>query len=308
MNFQTNFKSKSVFFISVQTKTQIRQLLESAGVRPNKRFGQHFLVDMNLMRLLVDSAEIQKSDVVLEIGCGTGSLTSVLAEKAGWIIAVELDRNLIQIAKKQLEKVENVDFINCDILENKKTINYTVKKALNHALENHCGRLLLVANLPYNVASPVILNLITGPIIADRMYVTVQKEVADRMVAVPGTRNYGILSIFLGVTGTVKAIRRLKPAVFWPQPKVDSAMVGFTRDQKKAGRIENMELFGKIVSFFMGHRRKTLLSCSKLAHDGLTKAYNWPEIFEKCSVNPNYRPDQLCPEEYLALAQYMGKA
>jgi len=292
----------------VQTKTQIRQLLESTGVRPNKRLGQHFLVDMNLMRLLVDSADIQKTDVVLEVGCGTGSLTSVLAEKAGRIVAVELDQNLIKIAKKQLEKVENVDFINCDILENKRTINVTVKRALNHVFENHSGRFLLVANLPYNVASPVILNLITGPLIADRMYVTVQKEVAERMIAVPGTRNYGILSIFLGVTGTVKAIRRLKPAVFWPQPKVDSAMIGFVCDQTKAGMVKNMELFGEIVGFFMGHRRKTLRACTKLANEKFAQIHNWPEIFEKCSINPLQRPDQLSPEDYLTLAQYMGKS
>ncbi len=283
-------------------------MLESAGVRPNKRLGQHFLIDLNLMRLLVDYAGIQKDDVVLEVGCGTGSLTAVLAEKAGRIIAVELDRNLIEIARGQFDKIENIVLINTDILENKKTISLAVTNALNHARKKHYSRFLLVANLPYNVASPVMLNLITGPVIADQMYVTVQKEVADRMTAAPGSKNYGILSIFMGVTGSVKTIRRLKPAVFWPQPNVDSAMVSFVRDNAKACRIKNMALFSKIVGFFMGHRRKTLLACSKLAHDGLIKAQNWSEIFEKCSINPAQRPDQLCPGKYLALVQYMGKS
>jgi len=291
----------------MQTKRQIRQLLESAGVRANKRLGQHFLIDLNLMRLLVDSADIQKNDLVLEVGCGTGSLTEFLAVKAGRIIAVELDRNLIEIAREQLVKTENIDFINSDILKNKKTISYTVTNALNNARKRCCGRLLLVANLPYNVASPVMLNLITGPVIADGMYVTVQKEVVDRMTAAPGSREYGILSIFMGATGTVKTIRRLKPAVFWPQPRVDSAMVGFVRDRAKACRIANMELFSEIVSFFMGHRRKTLLACSRLGHGRLIKVHNWSEIFEKCSINPAHRPDQLCPKNYLALAQYAEK-
>lgn len=292
----------------MQTKTQIRQLLESAGIRPNKRLGQHFLIDMNLMRLLVDSAEIRKDDVVLEVGCGTGSLTSVLVEKAGRVVAVELDRKLIEIAKEQLKNFGNIDFINCDILESKKNINSVVKKTLNQALEKNTGRFLLVANLPYNVASVVILNLITGPLKANRVYVTVQKEVADRMIAIPGTRNYGIMSIFLGITGDIKAIRRLKPAVFWPQPKVDSAMIGFIRDPEKAKRMKNMELFGQIVGFFMAHRRKTMLSCSKLVHNGFEKAYNWHKIFDKCSINPKYRPEQISPEEYLIIAQYVGKS
>jgi len=291
----------------VQTKRQIQQLLESAGVRPNKRLGQHFLIDLNLMRLLVDSADIQKDDVVLEVGCGTGSLTGVLAQKAGRVTAVEFDRNLIEIARGQLEKIKNIDFINTDILEDKKTISHTVTNALNHALEKHCGRFLLVANLPYNVASPVILNLIKGSIAADEMYVTVQKEVADRMTASPGSKNYGILSIFLGATGSVRTIRRLKPAVFWPRPNVDSAMVGFIRDSTKACRIKNMELFGKIVSFFMGHRRKTLLACSKLAHERFIKAQNWSEIFDKCSIDSSQRPEQLCPGKYLRLAEYVEK-
>jgi 16S rRNA (adenine1518-N6/adenine1519-N6)-dimethyltransferase len=282
-------------------------LLESTGVRPNKRLGQHFLIDLNLMRLLVDSADIKKEDVVLEAGCATGSLTEALASRAGRVVAVEFDGNLIEIARRQLEKIENIDFINTDILENKKTISHTVTNALNQALKKHCGRCLLVANLPYNVATLVILNLITGPVIAEKMYVTVQKEVADRMTAAEGSKNYGILSIFVGVTGSVKVIRKLKPAVFWPQPNVDSAMVGFIRDNAKACRIKNMQKFSKIVGFFMGHRRKTLLACSKLAHDRFIKAQNWSEIFEKCSVNPAQRPEQLCPGKYFELAEFAEK-
>ena len=286
----------------MQTKQQIQKLLASAGVWPNKRFGQHFLVDLNLMRLLVDSAQINNNDVVLEVGCGTGSLTEALAERAGKIIAVELDGTLAKIVERELAKAKNVEIINTDILEAKNTISRTVTKALEVACENCSGRVLLVANMPYNVASAVMVNLITGPITADAMYVTVQKEVAERMTAVPGSKDYGTLSIFLAAAGEVKAEKRLKPIVFWPQPQVDSAMVSFVHNKRKASRIKSMEFFSEVISLFMGHRRKMLKPCSKLAQGKLAEIHNWPEIFELCSVDPHKRPEELSAEDYIAIA------
>jgi len=292
----------------MQTKHQILGLLSSAGVSPNKRLGQHFLIDLNLMRLLVDSANISKNDIVLEVGCGTGSMTGALAEKAGQVIAVEFDSNLYKIAQKQLSSTENLQLINADILESKHTLNPAVVNLLALAREQCRGRLLLVANLPYDVASSLFMNLIMGPTIADAMYVTVQKEVADRMTAAPGSENYGILSIFLGATGDVQTIRTLKPAVFWPQPRVDSAMVGFVRNQAKSDRIANMELLSEIVHLFMGHRRKTLMSCSKLAGGRLAEIANWPQILEQCCINPKKRPETLGHEEYIAIANCAGNS
>jgi 16S rRNA (adenine1518-N6/adenine1519-N6)-dimethyltransferase len=167
----------------MQTKQQIRELLDSAGVRPNKRFGQNFLIDLNLMRLLIDTANIQNNDVVLEVGPGTGSLTSAIAEKAGYCVSVEIDGVLANIAKSQLADKPNVEIIATDALKNKFEIEPVVIDALNRARAIHNGRLLLVANLPYIAATPLIINLITGPVIADAMFVTVQKEVADRMIS-----------------------------------------------------------------------------------------------------------------------------
>jgi 16S rRNA (adenine1518-N6/adenine1519-N6)-dimethyltransferase len=286
----------------MQTKQQIQQLLASAGASISKRLGQHFLIDLNLMRLLVRSANIQKKDIVLEIGCGTGSLTEALAEYAGKVIAVELDSTLAEITKEQLAKTENVQIINTDILKNKNTISHAVTSELELARRNFPGRSLLVANLPYNVASPVILNLATGPTIVDQMYVTVQKEVADRMKAAPSSSSYGTLSILLSATGEVKTIRTLKRTVFWPQPQVDSAMVSFVRKNEKLSKIHNMHLFGQIVSLFMGHRRKMLKACTKLARAKLAEIDNWPEIFRKCSIDSTHRPEQLAPQDYIAMA------
>ena len=286
----------------MQTKQQIQQLLASAGVLPNKRFGQHFLIDLNLMRLLIDSACIGNNDIVLEVGCGTGSLTEALSERAGKTIAVELDTTLAKIAERELAKAKNVEIINTDILEAKNTISRTVARALELARKKHSGQVLLVANLPYNVASPVMVNLITGPITADGMYVTVQKEVAQRMTAPLGGKDYGTLSIFLSATGDVKTERVLKPTVFWPQPQVDSAMISFVRREEKVRRIRSMELFSEVVTLFMCHRRKMLKSSTKFTTGKLAEIHNWPEIFERCCIDPHNRPEQLSSEDYIAIA------
>ncbi|MHC4096262.1 MAG: 16S rRNA (adenine(1518)-N(6)/adenine(1519)-N(6))-dimethyltransferase RsmA [Planctomycetota bacterium] len=279
----------------MHTKHQIQQLLASAGVFPNKHFGQHFLIDLNLMRLMIESARIGSDDVVLEVGCGTGSLTEDLAEQAGYCIAVEVDDTLAKIAQEQLAQEENVNVINTDILESKHTISGTVTEAIEQARKTHGGRLMLVANLPYNVACPVMLNLVTGPMVVDEMYVTVQKQVAERMTAKPGSGDYGTLSIFLSATGQVKAERVLKPTVFWPQPQVESAMVSYVRNQEKVSHIKSMELFGEVINLFMGHRRKMLKGCTKFGGGELAKIDNWPEIFKQCSIDPTQRPEKLPP-------------
>ena len=214
---------------------------------------------------------------------------------------------MFEIAEKQLANTSNIELINTDILESKHTINQVVTDKLAAARKNLPGRILLVANLPYNVASPVMMNLLTGPILADAMVVTVQKEVAERMTAGPATDHYGTLSIFLGATGDVETTRTLKPAVFWPRPQVDSAMIRFTRSRAKAGQITNMTLLSEIVHLFMGHRRKTLLSSSKLTREKLGHIDNWPEIFERCRIKPGNRPEELAPADFVAMANYAAK-
>ena len=291
----------------MQTKQQIQLLLESAGANPNKRLGQNFLIDLNLMRLLVDTANIQNDDVVLEVGCGTGSLTQALAERAGFVIAVEFDQNLAEIAKGQLTKNKNAEVINADILKNKHTIDPVVTDKIATTRKKHKGRFLLVANLPYSIASPLMLNLITCSQPIDSIYVTVQKEVAQRMTAATGEKHYASLSIILGATGTTETIRLLKPTVFWPQPQVDSAMVSFIREEKKADRIKDIKIFLQTVGLFAQHRRKMLKACTKFAADKLKQIDNWPQIFQQASINPKVRPQALEPEDFLAIANLCCK-
>lgn len=291
----------------MQTKRQIRALLASAGVTPNRRFGQHFLVDLNLLRLLVDSAQIGADDVVLEVGCGTGSLTQALAERARHVVAVEVDGTLAGIAESQLAGADNVTLIRADALSSKGILNPEVVEASGRARATGRGRLLLVSNLPYDAGTAVMLNLVKGPVVADEMVVTVQKEVAERMEAGPNHRDYGTLSILLGATGRARTLRVLKPSVFWPPPAVDSAIVRYVRDATKCRRIDDMARFGEVVGLFMGHRRKMLRACAKYAADTLGGRELWLELFDKCGIPATQRPEALGPEQYVDLANLCGR-
>jgi len=286
----------------MQTKQDIERLLAGAGTHPKHRLGQNFLIDLNLMRLLIQTAHLNEQDVVLEVGTGTGSFTQGIAEQCGRLITVEFDTTLFNVAQTQLNTFDNITAFNMDILENKNTIQKEVLDAVQNARNEFGGRFLLVANLPYNVGSSVMANLISGPVVADGMFVTIQKEVADRMAAAPGRADYGTLSILMAATGTVRLLRKLPGSVFWPRPQVESAMVSFERDPEKVRQIHDMQTFREIISLFMSHRRKMLKACAKFAAGNLEKVRHWAEIFEEAVVDPHKRPEELTPKQYVNIA------
>jgi 16S rRNA (adenine1518-N6/adenine1519-N6)-dimethyltransferase len=289
----------------MQTKQQIEKLLALAGATPNKRFGQNFLIDLNLIRLLIERAGIEKDDVVLEVGTGTGSFTEGLAEAAGKVITVEIDSALAKIAGRQLSALKNVELINTDILEGKHRLCRHVVEAVKKARLKMNGRLVLVANLPYQIAAALMANLITGKcdsITADAMCVTVQKEVGDRMTASPGGDNYGVLGILMSATGQAKVLRNLKPSVFWPAPQVASSIVQFVRQSERVERIHDMECLRETVNLFMGHRRKMMQACVKFADGELKKITDWHGIFSKAFVDPHSRGEDISAEAYISIA------
>ncbi len=286
----------------MQTKQTIERLLGSAGVSPNKRLGQHFLIDLNLIRLLIDKAKIRPGDVVVEVGPGTGSLTEGLAEVADRVISVEFDTTLAKIAQNQLKDKRNVTIIQGDALESKSVLNHEWTAAIAAAKEQLGGRVLLVANLPYNVSTPVMVNLITGPIRAAAMYVTVQKEVGLRMEAGPGGRDYGTMSILMAATGHVHVFHKLGPGVFWPRPAVDSAMVAYERDEKRAGQVKDILMLREVVGLFIGHRRKMLKACTKFTEGPLAKIHDWGRIFEESFVDPHCRAEEVEVEGFVSMA------
>ena len=291
----------------MQTKQKIQRLLEAEGVTPNHRRGQNFLIDLNLMQLLINTAQICDNDIVLEVGCGTGSLTETIAELAGKVIAADIDPTLARIASKQLQHFHNVELIETDILESKSKIDSNVKNAIKKAENIYTGRILLVSNLPYSISSPLMINMVTSDLCADAMFVTVQKEVAQRMTASPGSKNYGTLSIFLAAAGDIKIVRILKPTVFWPQPQVESAMVSFIRKKEKVQNIKDMKIFRQVVNLFMQHRRKMLKACIRFAQEPLLSVQNFSNIFSDCGIDPHERPEKLYPEQYVEIANLAAK-
>lgn len=286
----------------MQTKQDIERLLAGAGLAPNRRLGQNFLIDLNLMRLLADAARLTREDIALEVGTGTGSFTEALAERAGRVITIEFDRGLAQIAQKRLESLDNVVFLAGDALENKNALNPALVRSVADARQEFFGRLVLAANLPYSVGSAVMANLIVGPLVADAMAVTVQKEVADRMVAHPNSEMYGTLSILMAAAGVVHILRKLPASVFWPPPQVESAMVVFERQPEKVAQIQDMTLLADVINLFMGHRRKMLKACVKFAEGELARIHHWQTIFDESLIDPHSRPEQLTADNYICIA------
>ncbi len=242
-----------------QTASFLRRRFEQAGVRPRTRYGQCFLIDLNLLDILVEAAELASEDVVLEVGTGTGSLTQAMAPRAAAVVTVEVDQQLFQLASEELYTLENVTMLQLDALRNKNQLNPAVLDAVFERLDAvPDGRFKLVANLPYNVATPIISNLLALDRPPHAMTVTVQKEVADRLTAQPGTKDYGSLSIWVQSQCAAEVVRVLPPTAFWPRPKVESAIVRLTLDPARRERISDRLFFHDFVRGLFRHRRKLL--------------------------------------------------
>ncbi len=245
--------------MSNQTLTYLKNRFEEVGLRLNSRHGQNFLIDLNLLRVIVESAELSSNDVVLEVGTGMGSLTAQMAPQVAHVVTVEIDPRLHQLASEELIEVPNITMLNTDALAGKHTIEPTVLSAVNDQLAAAPGRRFkLVANLPYSVATPLISNLLTLDRPPDLMTITIQKELADRLAAQPSTKDYGPLSLWVQAQCRVEILRLMPPAVFWPRPKVESAIVRMTLEPERRGAIFDLQFFHDFVRAVFLHRRKFL--------------------------------------------------
>jgi 16S rRNA (adenine1518-N6/adenine1519-N6)-dimethyltransferase len=231
------------------------------GIHPRGKLGQNFLIDLNLLRLLHDSAQLEPNDVVLEVGTGLGSLTGLMSQSAARVITVEVDQVMHQLAKEELQDRENITFIHADILRNKNRLNPDVLDAVRNALaEVPDARFKLTANLPYSIATPLMSNLLLTDIPPYSMTVTIQKELAERIVAKPSTKDFSSLSLWMQSQCRCRIVRNMPPSVFWPRPKVDSAIVQVFYDQRLRKRIPDLEFFHNFSRAVFFHRRKFLRS------------------------------------------------
>jgi len=275
-----------------------------AGIRINHRHGQNFLIDLNLQRLIVDAAALGPNDVVLEVGTGTGALTGMIAARTAEVITVEIDPQLHQLASEELVDVQNVTMLLQDALKNKNHFDPRLLEAVSARLAAHPGSdFKLVANLPFSIATPVLSNLLAGPILPVSMTATIQKEVADRIVARPGTKDYGALSIWIQSQCRVEIVRVLPPTVFWPRPKVTSAIVRIEVDPALRGRIPDLAFFQKFVRSMFFHRRKFLRrQVIGAAEEHLSKE-EVDELLSRLALDPQGRAEQLTVDQMLALSE-----
>jgi len=242
-----------------QTLTYLKHRFEEVGVRLQSRHGQNFLIDLNLLRVLVEAADLSHDDVVLEVGTGIGSLTSLVAPHVAHVVTVEIDRRLFQLASEELIDLTNVTILNLDALSGKHTIDPAVLSAIHERLnEAPSRRFKLVANLPYNVATPLISNLLELDRPPDSMTVTIQKELADRLAAQPRTKDYSALSLWVQCQCHVELLRIMPPTVFWPRPKVHSAIVQIALERDRRAAVGDRKFFHDFVRKLFLHRRKNL--------------------------------------------------
>jgi len=279
-----------------QTKTQIKRLLTQAGVRPRRRLGQNFLIDRNLAGVLVREARITPESVVLEVGTGCGMLTARLAARASAVVSVEIDGRLLAIASRELAESQNVTLIEGSALE-KNRLNPALEDAMRRMIASgQRGDLLMVANLPYQIASPVLVAIAESDLGFARAAFTVQKEVAERITAPAGGSDYGLLSILLQLHGDFEIARTLPPDVFWPRPDVESAFVTGDFSRKPPAGYDQFKPFIKHV---FTQRRKKLLNAAKSAERVSVETLR--RAMEARDISTDARAQALAPQTLAAL-------
>lgn len=287
-----------------QTLSFLKRRFEQVGIAVNPRHGQNFLIDLNLQRLIVEAGQLNHRDVVLEVGAGTGALTALMAQQAAAVVSVEIDERMHQLASEELIDFQNVLLLQQDALKNKGTISPAVLQAVEMYLAaGPARRFKLVANLPYNVATPLISNLLLTHITPAIMTVTIQKELADRIMAEPSTKDYGALSIWIQSQCQVELIRVLAPSVFWPRPKVTSAIIRITLAPERRAAIADLEFFHDFTRALFFHRRKFLRSvlASAMKHR-LTKAHI-DEVMADQQLGETSRAEELTVETIQKLCE-----
>lgn len=279
----------------VQTKREIQETLAAVGLYPRKRFGQHFLIDGNLMRRLVESAEVSPDDLILEVGPGTGGLTDLLVRRAGRVLAVEIDRDLAAVIKDRFRNAKNVTLIPGDILHSKHRIMPEVADIIRNYTAPRQGCVKLVANLPYQSATPLVMNLLVDFPQVRRLCFTVQAEVGERIMADPNCKAYGPLTIIARTLCTIETVARIGPQAFWPRPQVDSVMLRMIVQRSPFAELEEVTRFAALVRGAFEHRRKTLRSA-------LAYVLDEPVLVAVCEVfDASRRPEQAPVDEWLAI-------
>lgn len=273
------------------------EILKKYDFNFQKRFGQNFLIDSNILQKIVEAAEITEDDCVLEIGPGIGTMTQYLAESAGKVIAVEIDKSLIPILGDTLSPYENVTVINEDIL--KLDINELVR-------EKNQGRpVKVVANLPYYITTPIIMELFEKHVPLKSITIMVQKEVADRMQVGPGTKDYGALSLAVQYYARPRVITYVSPACFIPRPNVGSAVIRLDRYEKPPVETEDEAFLFAVIRAAFNQRRKTLVNGLSNAGELGISRQQAEDGLDELGLDRNVRGEALTLQEFAQLSNIL---
>ncbi len=262
-----------------------------------KRFGQNFLIDGHVIEKIIRAADISKDDVVLEIGPGIGTMTQYLAETAGKVYAVEIDKNLIPILEDTLSDYDNVTVINEDIL----------KLDIGELIKEEKGNLKVVANLPYYITTPIIMGLLENHIPAKSITVMVQKEVAERMQAGAGSKDYGALSLAVQYYAEPYIAANVPPNCFMPRPNVGSAVIRLTSFSKPPVEVKDEKLMFKIIRASFNQRRKTLQNGINNSPDLNFTKEQVADALKELGKNENVRGETLTLSEFASLSDLLLK-
>ena len=291
-----------------QTLSYLHSRFAAAGIQPQTKFGQNFLIDLNLVQLIAKTAQLGPRDVVLEVGTGMGSLTGLLASEAGHVVTVEIDPFMAELARQEFQGQENVTLLQQDALKNKNQLHPVVIETLRDRLASISGgRLKLVANLPYNVATPILSNLLDVEPWPVRMVATIQRELAEKITARPATKDYSALSIWIQAQCQCEIVRTLPPSVFWPRPRVESAILDIRPQKVLRGRIEDPGAFHQLVRAIFLHRRKLLRSALQSAVSSRLSKLQIDEILESMELSRLARAEQLTPQQLIELSERVAQ-
>lgn len=265
-----------------------------------KSLGQHFLVDERVLDRIIDAAELDGSTGVLEIGPGMGALTERLADRAGWVLAVEIDGRLIPILRELFVDRPRVTVVHGDALQ-------VDLKAL---MDRHLGsaeRFSVVANLPYYATSPILMRLLEERLPLDRIVVMIQKEVAERIMAEPGTKEYGSLSVAVRYFAEVFRVCGVPRNCFVPRPQVDSAVIGLRIRREPLVSVRNEPLFFRMVKAAFSQRRKTLANALSSSLFGGKRKAELENLLKEIGIDPNRRGETLTLEEFAQVSDILDQ-
>jgi 16S rRNA (adenine1518-N6/adenine1519-N6)-dimethyltransferase len=279
--------------------TTPKEILHQYGIKPNKKLSQSFLIDINVINRIVHAANISQEDIVVEIGAGIGVLTENIAKKAKRVIAVEIDRNLVEVLKDKLGGYDNVEVHCGDIL----------KFDFNFISETHNSKIKIIGNVPYNISSPLIFRLLSfRPVISDFMLM-LQKEIVQRLVSVSDNKIYGVPSVILQMFASAEKIFDVPSACFYPQPKVESAMIRGAFREKPLVPLQDEEFFTGLVKAAFAQRRKMLinnLKNSKLLAD--IEEEKITEVLSSAGIDGKRRGETLSVEEFGKLSNLLWES